>query len=86
MPDNPRLNSLDQMIVDLGGAGDAGRESRGPNNLLLEHLQAARRSLLGSMFGEYRSNLKDAKESAAYISDKTVQSEIRKRLQTLMSN
>jgi hypothetical protein len=36
------------------------------------------------MSGEYRSNLKDAKESAAYISDKTVQSEIRKQLQALM--
>jgi len=86
MPDNPSLNSLDQMIVDLGGAGDAGKESKGPNNLLLEHLQAARRSLLGSMLGEYRSSLEDAKESAAYISDKTVQSDIKKRLQTLMRN
>jgi len=80
------LKTLDQLIVDAGGAGDAGKQSRGPNSLLLEHLRAARSSLLGSMSGEYRSSLQDAKESTAYISDKNAQSDIRKRLKNLIGN
>src|ERR1700730_15208141 len=84
VPANTSLIELDQLIVDVGGAGDAGKQSRGPHSLLLEHLRAARSSLLGSMSGEYRSSLQDAKESAGSISPKNVRSDIRKRLQTLM--
>jgi len=51
---------------------------------LLEHLRAARSSFLGSMAGEYRSSLQDAKESAACISDKNTQTDIRERLQSLI--
>jgi hypothetical protein len=63
------LESLDRLLADLGGSGDAGKSSRGPCGLLLEHLDAARRSLLGSIIGEYRLNLEQAKESVACIAD-----------------
>jgi hypothetical protein len=83
--DSTSLNSIDQLIVDLGGA-HVGTQSKGPCGLLLEHLRAARSNLLGSMSGEYRSSLQDAKESVACISDKNTQSDIRKRLQNLIGN
>lgn len=62
---NNSLESLDRLLADLGGSGDAGKSSVGPCGLLLEHLDSARRSLLGSMPGEYRL----ARESVACISD-----------------
>jgi hypothetical protein len=74
------------LIADAGGAGDAGKQSSGPHGLLLEHLRAARSSLLGSMSGEYRSSLQEAKESAACIADKNTQSDIKKRLQSLIGD
>ncbi len=86
MSDSTNLKSLDRLIVDAGGAGDAGKQSSGSHGLLLEHLRAARSSLLGSMPGEYRSSLREAKESAACISDKNTKSDIRKRLQILIGN
>jgi hypothetical protein len=56
----------------------------GAHALLLEHLQAARRGLLGSMQGEYRSSLQFAKEAAVSIVDKSVRAETRKVLQDLL--
>ena len=38
------------------------------------------------MPGEYKSSLKEAKESAACISDKTSQHDIKNRLQMLINN
>jgi len=84
--DNTTLTRLDQLILDAGGAEDAGKQSAGTHGLLLEHLRTARNSFLGSMPGEYRSSLQEAKESVACISDKTAQSDIRKRLQSLIGN
>lgn len=86
MADSATLKSLDQLILDAGGAGDAGKQSKSSHGLLLEHLRSARSSLLGSMPGEYRSSLQEAKESAACITDKNAQSDIRKRLQSLIGN
>ena len=86
MPDNTALRSLNQLIVDAGGAGDAGKQSNGSHGLLLEHLRSARSSLLGSMPGEYKSSLQEAKVSAACITDKNTQIDIRKRLQHLIGN
>jgi hypothetical protein len=86
VPDNTSLKTLDQLIVDVGGAGDAGKQSRGLYGLLLEHLRAARSSFLGSMPGEYKSSLQEAKESASCISDRATQSDIKKRLQSLLGN
>jgi hypothetical protein len=84
--DTASLQSLDRLILDAGGAGEAGKHSKSPNGLLLEHLRAARSSLLGAMPGEYRSSLREAKESAAYIADKTTQADIKKRLQNLIGD
>jgi hypothetical protein len=78
------LKCLDELIADLGGSNDAGRRSRGPCDLLLEHLQAARRDLLGSMPGEYSLSLQQAKESVACISDKSARIKTKKILRNLI--
>lgn len=82
----PDVSALDKLMLDLGSSPDAGKQSHGPCGLLLEHLRAARTSLLGAMPGEYRSSLKEAKESVACISDKKTQTDIRQRLQILIGS
>jgi hypothetical protein len=79
------LECLDELIADLGGA-DAGTRSKGPCGLLLEHLQAARRDLLGSMPGEYALSLRQAVESASCISDKNARIGIRTRIRSLIAS
>ena len=86
MAGSTNLQSLDRLILDADGGGDAGKQSKSSHGLLLEHLRSARSSLLGSMPGEYKSSLREAKESAACISDKNTQIDIRKRLQELIGN
>ena len=86
MRDKESLQSLDRLILDAGGAGDAGKHSKGPHGLLIEHLRTARSSLLGAMPGEYRSSLQEAKESAACIADKSAQNDIKQRLQKLIGD
>src|SRR3984957_15742549 len=78
-----QLKCLDELIATLGGS-DTGSHSQGPSGLLLEHLQAARRDLLGSIVGEYRHSLQQAKESVASILDKTARAEMKNRLQSLI--
>jgi hypothetical protein len=78
------LKRLDELIADLGGT-DTGTRSRGPCDLLLEHLQAARRDLLGSMLGEYRASLQYALESAVCITDKRVRTDTKRILQSLLN-
>jgi hypothetical protein len=85
MPQTQDLKSLDQLIADVGGA-DEGTRSRGPNSLLIEHLQAARRDLLGSMRGEYRASLQQAEESIASISDKDARAGVKARLRNLLDS
>ena len=77
------LRSLDQLIADVGCA-DPGSQSAGPCGLLIEHLRAARSSLLGSMPGEYRSSLQEAKASVTCISNKNTQTEVKQRLESLL--
>jgi hypothetical protein len=79
------LKCLDELIAGLGGA-DNGAQSTGPCGLLLEHLQAARRHVLGSMRGEYRLSLEQAKESVACISDKSARTKMKGDLQTLIDS
>ena len=86
MLDKTSLQSLDRLILDAGGTGDAGKQSKSPHSLLIEHLRAARSSLLGAMPGEYRSSLQEARESAACIADKTEQVDIKQRLQELIGD
>ena len=86
MADTASLKSLDLLILDVGGADDAGKHSKSGHGLLIEHLRTARSSLLGAMPGEYRSSLQEAKESAACIADKTTQADIKQRLQKLIGD
>ena len=86
MADKASLESLDRLILDAGGAGDAGKHSKSGHGLLIEHLRSARSSLLGAMPGEYRSSLQEAKESAACIADKTTQVDIQQRLRKLVAD
>jgi hypothetical protein len=85
MQQDAALKSLDELIATLGGA-DTGAHSPGPSGLLLEHLQAARRDLLGSIMGEYRLSLQQAKESVASILDKSARTEMKTRLQNLIDS
>jgi hypothetical protein len=85
MPQDRDLKCLDDLIAGLGGA-DAGVRSTGPCGLLFEHLQAARRGLLGSMPGEYSLSLRQAKESVACISDKSTRIEMKKALRRLIDS
>jgi hypothetical protein len=78
------LKCLDKLIADLGGS-DSGTHSEGRCGLLLEHLQAARRDLLGSMPGEYGLSLQQAEESLDCIPDKNHRNEVRKTLRTLIN-
>jgi hypothetical protein len=79
------LKSLDELIGKLGG--DAiGTQSAGPCGLLLEHIQAARRDMLGSMPAEYGSSLRFAKESLACISGTSARDETKKVLQGLIDS
>lgn len=79
------LKSLDDLIAKLGGAG-VGWQSPGLFGLLLEHMQGARRGLMGSMRAEYRSNLQFARESVACIPGKTARDEATKTLQGLIDS
>ena len=81
--DTASLKSLDRLILDAGGAGKNSKTSHG---LLIEHLRTARCSLLGAMPGEYKSSLREAKESAVCIADKTTQVDIKQRLQNLIGD
>lgn len=84
MQRDQNLKDLADLIAELGGTSDTGRRSGGSCDLLLEHLDAARRNLLGSMPGEYGLSLRQAKESSACITDKNVRARIRERLQKLI--
>jgi len=85
MQQSADLKSLDELVASLGGVG-IGTQSAGPCGLLLEHIQAARRDLLGSMRAEYNSSLRFAKESVACISSTTVRAETKKILQSLIDS
>ena len=74
------LKILDEMIADLGGSSAAACD------LLLEHLQAARRYLLGSMPGEYRFCLQQARKSVAFILEKAAGTETKKVLRYLIDS
>jgi hypothetical protein len=77
------LKCLDELIATLGGA-DNGMHSQGPCALPVEHLEAARRNLLGASVGEYRFSLEQAKESVVCVIDKNARNEIKKLLRSLI--
>jgi len=77
------LKRLDELIAGLGG-DHGGTQTKGPCGLLLEHVQTARRHLLGAMSGEYSLSLEQAKDSLGCISDKTSRSKTGAILQSLI--
>lgn len=77
------IKRLDELIATIGGDG-TGTRSAGPCELLLEHLEAARRDLLGSMSGEYRVSLQLAKESISCIFDKSTRTAVKDSLRNLI--
>jgi hypothetical protein len=85
MQQKDALRNLDKLIAEFGGANDVARRSIGSCNFFLEHLQAARRNLLGSMPGEYIMSLRQARDSADCIHGKGTRAVIRDLLQTLIA-
>jgi len=81
MQQDEELKILDEMIADLGGSSDVPA-----CDLLLEHLQAARRYLLGSMPGEYGLCLQQARESVFSIPEKAAGTETKKILRYLIDS
>ena len=78
------LKCLDDLIADIGGA-DEGMQTVGPSGLLLEHLQAARRGLLGAMRAEYNSSLEQAQESLGCVPDAGRRAGMRSTLRGLIA-
>lgn len=78
------LKRLDDLIAEIGGA-DEGMHTVGPSGLLLEHLQAARRGLMGSMRAEYDSSLQQAEGALDCVPDENLRAEIRKTLLNLIA-
>ena len=85
MRPDKQLKCLDDLIADLGGS-DTSTHSKSPHGLLLEHLQAARRDLLGSMRAEYSLSLQQAKESVACIFDNRVRTKTKNILRSLLAS
>lgn len=85
MQQSADLSTLDQLLIKLGAAG-IGTQTEGPCRLLLEHIQAARRDLLGSMRAEYNSSLKFAQESVACIPGKIARAGANQVLQGLIDS
>lgn len=77
MQQDEDLHHLDKLIADFGD---------GRYDLLLEHLQTARRSLLGCMPGEYRMSLEQAKDSLAFIPGKGTRAETTTILRNLIES
>jgi hypothetical protein len=85
MEPNTDIKRLDQLITRIGG-NDTGMRSTGACELLLEHLRAARRDLLGAMSSEYQANLRLAKESISCIFDKSTRTEVKDSLRNLIDS
>ncbi len=81
MQQDEDLKILDEIMADLGHSSDVPA-----CDLLLEHLQAARRYLLGSMPGEYGWCLQQARESAVFIPQKAAGTETKKMLRYLIDS
>lgn len=85
MQQNRDLGRLEDLIASLGGGHDPGKRSKGSCELLLEHLAAARRNLLGSMCGEYAFSLEQAKRAIACISARDLRDRAKHTLQYLIA-
>ena len=75
------LKILEEMIADLGRSSDVPA-----CDLLLEHLQAARRYWLGSMPGEYSMCLQQVRESLASVPERVAGTQTKKMLRRLIDS
>jgi hypothetical protein len=80
-----KVKRLEELISGLSGPGDSDRNSSGRCGLLLEHLDAARRNLLGSMRGEYIFSMEGAKRSLSCISAKSLRDHVKQTIQSLVA-
>jgi len=85
MKQDQDLKSLDELIAEFDGSTPSGRNGV-QSGLLLEHLRAARRNLLGSMPGEYGLSLAQATKSLGHFPDKAFRTGITTRLRSLMTS
>ena len=74
MRSDEKIRRLDQLIQALEGSA-----------MVLEHLQAARRYLLGASFGEYRSCLQFGLDSSFSIADRGVREDAKATLAFLLA-
>jgi hypothetical protein len=77
--------SLSDLIARSGGSlGSGNRSSRGPRDLLTEHLAVAQRCLLGNMRLEYRCSLEHALSSLSCIEEKEERTRTRLAIRELI--
>ncbi len=81
---NDHLKLLDQLIAKLGGR-DEGIQTEGPCPQLLEHLEAARFELIGSMPTEYALSLRQASDVVYCLPDRDLRDEFTRALDELRS-
>jgi hypothetical protein len=77
------LQRLDEVITSLHGDEDPGTHGRGSCDLLLEHLRAARRNLLGSARLEYDLNLEQSLSAVDCIPSKDLRARVKQVLESL---
>lgn len=80
------LGRLEELIASLGGGNNPGTHSEGSCVLLLGHLETARRSMLGSMRGEYALNLDQAKNAIGCIPPGNQRDQAKQTLQFLIAS
>lgn len=86
MQQSPSLERLEEVIANLNAADGPGRRPPGSCELLLEHLEAARRNLLGRAMLEYALNLEQALDSIGCIEVKDLQARTTRLLQDLQTD
>lgn len=84
MQSHRSLDQLDRLIQDFGGSSEPFQRKLGTSEALLEHLQAARRYLLGVSPGEYRSSLQMAQSSLFSIADGATRAQVKAMLAGLL--
>ncbi|MEQ1947276.1 MAG: hypothetical protein ABL995_08805 [Bryobacteraceae bacterium] len=77
------LNLLDELIAGVS-RNDRGAQSEGPSGLMLEHLRAARSSLLGAMRVEYNFSLESAIATLSSVPEKVARLKVKHVLQRLI--
>jgi hypothetical protein len=80
----PQTTQIQEVAQLDGFLSELAKETEAQNELLREHLMAAREYLLGAMFAEYRFNLKLAGETLNGVEDKNLRDRLRGFIQSQM--